>query len=213
LFVVLTSVFWHVENVVHTCKECGAKYSGSREETSKRAQKAGLCKSCYGVSACAISTSTHIVTCATDAQRAQEKADNERATQSRTSPQQKKTKRRRLNELIFERRGTAKRSPPASSGPATKKAKKTATTTRRKKTPPPAPLDDVAGPCTFAPFSPSPSGRGVNAKRIEDNRNRTGSDNECHTRPGRRPLRLPSGFFFFKQHLVCAVFLFFFVFF
>ena len=43
----------------------------------------------------------------------------------------------------------------------------------------------------------------------EDNRNRTGSDIECHTRPGRMPLRLPSFFFFFfLQHLVCAVFFF-----
>ena len=154
--------------VVHTCKECGAKYSGSQKETSKCAQNEGLYKSCYGVSACAISTSTHIVPCATDAQRAEEKAENERATQSRTASQQKKSKRQRDKERGFERMGTAKRSAPASSGratkhAATKKPKKTATA--RKKTLSAMPLDEAAGPCRFAPFTPSPSGRGPQPKK------------------------------------------------
>ena len=157
--------------VVHTCKECGAKYSGSQKETSKCAQNKGLCKSCYGVSACAISTSTHIVPCATDAQRAEEKAENERATQSRTASQQYKSKKRRHVEQRITQLNASKRSEPASSGRATKQAatkkpKKTATATQRKKTPPPAPpLDEAAGPCRFAPFIPSPSGRGPQPKK------------------------------------------------
>ena len=135
--------------VVHTCKECGAKYSGSRRETSQCAQNEELCKSCYGVSACAISTSTHIVPCATDAQRAEEKAENERATQSRAASQQKKSKRRRKDEQRI--------------NAATKKLKKIATA--RKKTLSAMPLDEAAGPCRFAPFTPSPSGRGPQPKK------------------------------------------------
>ena len=154
--------------VVHTCKECGAKYSGSRKETSERAQNEELCKSCYGLSACAISTSTHIVPCATDAQRAEEKAENERATQSRTASQQKKSKRQRDKERGFESLSTAKRSAPASSGRATKQTatkKPKKASTARKKTPSAMLLDEVAGPCRFAPFIPSPSGRGPQPKK------------------------------------------------
>ena len=100
-----------------------------------------------------------------DAQRDDEMAENERTRQSRTSPQQKKSKSRRHIEQWTAQLNASKRSAPASTGRATKQAKKTATATRRKKTPSPTPLDDVAGPCTFAPFTPSPSGRGSQPKK------------------------------------------------
>ena len=154
--------------VVHTCKECGAKYSGSQRETSQRAQNEKLCKSCYGVSACAISTSTHIVPCATDAQRAEEKAENDSTRQSRAASQQYKSKRRRKDEQRIEQLNNPKRSEPASSGRATKQTatkKPKKASTARKKTPSAMLLDEVAGPCRFAPFIPSPSGRGPQPKK------------------------------------------------
>jgi len=93
--------------------------------------------------------------------------ENERTRQSRTSPQQKKTKSRRHVEQWTAQLNASKRSAPASPGRATKQAttkklKKTAIA--RKKIPLATPLDDVAGPCTFAPFTPSPSGRGPQPK-------------------------------------------------
>ena len=122
--------FGMLKHVVHTCTKCNAKYSGSREETSRLAQEAGLCQSCYGVCARSTSQSIYIDPCVADARRDDDMAEIERTRQSRTSPQQKKSKSKRHIEQWTAELNSSKRSAPASSGRATKQA----TTKKLKKT-------------------------------------------------------------------------------